>query len=210
MRKLRTYLIWGSQRWVRRIPTVVNCLAYFLTLKIEALCSSEKPGDGVWNLKIISSSQEQISSGDAFCRSIQKLSDIDYRSSFSYTDLHVYVHAICECGPRLRPSAHMQFLVERLLAHSCPRRREPLRLMGVRTHDDSCSNSRRAVVFYLNCPPTLLLLTTPACMSCYGSAYTYNCKSCTIWSSVNKVCIFLPVFALALVATCGIKASRSL
>jgi hypothetical protein len=42
----------------------------------------------------------------------------------------------------LRPSAHMQFLVERLLAHSCARGREPLRLMGVRTHDDSCSNSR--------------------------------------------------------------------
>jgi hypothetical protein len=44
-----------------------------------------------------------------------------------------------------RPSAHMQFFVEWLLADSCPRRRETLRLMGVRTHHDS-SNSRRAVV----------------------------------------------------------------
>jgi hypothetical protein len=42
----------------------------------------------------------------------------------------------------LRLGAYMQFLVERLLAESCARRREPLRLMGVRIHHDSCSNSR--------------------------------------------------------------------
>jgi hypothetical protein len=34
----------------------------------------------------------------------------------------------------------MLFLVERLLADSCPHRREPLRLMGVRTHYDTVSS----------------------------------------------------------------------
>jgi hypothetical protein len=61
----------------------------------------------------------------------------------------------------IRLGAYMQFLVERLLAESCALRREPLRLMGVRIHHDSCSNSRWAVVFYLNFPPTQLLSRTP-------------------------------------------------
>jgi hypothetical protein len=41
---------------------------------------------------------------------------------------------VSDQNTRVRPSAHMQFLVERFLADSCPSRRETLRLMGVRTH----------------------------------------------------------------------------
>jgi hypothetical protein len=54
--------------------------------------------------------------------------------------------------------------------------------MGVRTHRDSCSSTHWAVVFYLNCLPTQLLLRTLAYVNCYGSAHTYvyNWKSCNV------------------------------